>query len=210
VTIPVSGGPPGCTLGDLRDELKARGFTDMSDARVDAFVNAAHTEFNTMWPWPWLEAVATGNAPMTVSDLGPVETVVDTTDGVLLARSDPRELIAQLSTDLTVEGNPTYWYRSAQDEISVYPVSVSVDLEVRYTREVAELVADGDQTANPKRYCYLVLALAQAMADSNNDDDDDGAAKKLQQVFDRIGRVAARVLVDSVEPGHIEQLDWCQ
>lgn len=206
MTIVVGARVPGCTLKDLRTRLQGR-LSDLSDSNADYFVNDAHREFHEMFDWPWLNVEASGAAPLTLTDFGRVEYVVDDATKDELSWIDKNRLVKEVSTDLTVTGTPSYWYRLGVDAIGVYPASTTT-LNVSYWQEVADLVAGTDETLNPARYCPIVLDLAYAKAMGDKQDENDIAGKLQERVERRIVRVAAKVMVPSSEADAVLRTDW--
>jgi hypothetical protein len=90
-------------------ELKARGFDYLSDARATIMLNNAKNAFEDEFDWPWLETTTTGVAPLTISDLGAVLYVVDTTDGSELQGIDARDVV-DVDTNVSTAGVPTSWW----------------------------------------------------------------------------------------------------
>jgi hypothetical protein len=160
------------TAGDLRTELRGRGFQDttlLSDARALTFINDAVTFLNEggdVVPgarWIWLETSTTGTAPLTVSDVREVLYVDDTTNDNSLAWADIEDVRQWAGTDLAQTGSPTYWYWSSETQISVWPANTSVSLAVRYLKVPATLAA-GDTPGIPARYHSLITDMAEVFA----------------------------------------------
>src|SRR4051794_10361035 len=117
----------GDTLSTLLAEVYARGFTFMNDgatqaARATRWINQAVNELANEADWSWLEATTTGSAPLSISDVRKVISVVDSTSGVELQGARRADLISNQGTDLTTTGSPTYWYL-AGNTLTVYPTS---------------------------------------------------------------------------------------
>ena len=76
-------------FSDLYAEVFARGFSYLNDsgaglARVKAWVNAAMHACDDEDRWDYRRATSTGTSPITsISDLGEIESVVDTTNQIL-------------------------------------------------------------------------------------------------------------------------------
>ena len=69
------------TLAEMRAEVQDRGFTHLSDDRVDYLLNQAYHELSEIDNWPHLYATASGAAPLTISDARTVISVFDTAQG---------------------------------------------------------------------------------------------------------------------------------
>lgn len=156
------------TLDELRAELAARGFDYLSTGRKDYFINRAYQEVCEEEEWPFLEATASGAAPLTITDLRTIESVVNTTHKTKLIPLD-RRLLTDLSTDMTTAGSPTWYYVDASDVITTYPVRAD-DLLVRYWKAPADLTAGNQEPLMPSRFHYSLLdgACAYAYFDSDN------------------------------------------
>lgn len=156
------------TLATLRTEFQARGFDFDSAARVDAWINRAYMELAEEEEWPWLYTTTSGAAPLAVSDVRMIESVIDTTTGVKLVPLDRRHL-TDISNDLAITGSPTFYYFSAESTIDVYPAATDT-LAVRYWKVPAELSADGDTPLLPSRFHQLLVdgALVFGYYDTDN------------------------------------------
>jgi hypothetical protein len=67
------------TLSDLDAELRDRGFDYLSESRRHYLINRAYFEMCEEQDWPFLEATTSSTAPITITDLRTIESVVDTT-----------------------------------------------------------------------------------------------------------------------------------
>lgn len=127
-------------FSQLVDELQARGFSYLDDGgRAERYINAAYQSICNRAAWPFLLTTTTGAAPLTISDLRAVLSVVDTANKVPLIHVDRRNLIQTVSADLTVTGNPNYWYQESRTVIKVYPANTSNTLSVHYLKVPAVL-----------------------------------------------------------------------
>lgn len=178
-------------LGELRAEVKARGFDPVEDARIDRWLNLAVTEILETADWPFLHDEATGAAPLTIADLRSVESVEDTVNAVKLIPADRRDL-SDRYPDLTASGSPVFYFLTAPDTVDVYPRGGS--LRVRYWSFPADL-AGTDEPVIPARYQYAIVdyAVARAYADS----DEFAAAQAARQEGDRLVLAMTSNLLDS-------------
>lgn len=164
-------------LGELRTELYARGFDHLGATRSAYFINRAYLEVCEEEEWPFLEATATGTAPLTITDLRTIESVINTTNTVKLIPLD-RRLASDIGADLTTAGNPAFYYVDNDNIVTTYPVR-SDSLSVRYWKAPEPLSGDSDEPLLPSRFHYSLLdgATAYSYFDS---DEFEAAAQNLE------------------------------
>ena len=158
----------------IRTEVYARGSDYLDDGgegetRVKRWVNDAMHTVNGMFPWPFLEATATGAAPLTVTDLSSIRSVTDTDNRTVLVQRSSNEVEdAALSS---VSGRPAWFAVTGGDTISVWPDS-PVNLSVKYFRVDPDLSADADEPSMPDRFrsCLVELAVAAMLRDDQSPD----------------------------------------
>jgi hypothetical protein len=163
------------TLSEILTEVYARGVDYLAQdsagqTRAKLWVNQVYTEeICGSAPWPFLETVATGTSPLSVTDLQDVLYVMDTTNHVRLESSDLRDLIDRDVDATTTTGNPNSYYFDGS-ALTVYPASSGASLSVRYIKTPAELVNDTDEPIFPSRFHYLIVegAMKYAYRDSDN------------------------------------------
>lgn len=186
------------TLAELRTELQARGFDHLSTTRATYFINAAYSALCDSGNWPFLEATTTGTAPLSISDLGRIEYVIDSTSGLKLAPVDRRGLTDTQGTDLTLPGSPYLYYLTSGNTINVYPTSTTDSLTVRYWKVPTALSGDSDTPLVPNRYRLNIVNGAVAWAYRDNDELD--AAAATEQVFrDEIERMRDDLMHQAAE-----------
>lgn len=169
-------------LSDLRTEFLARGFSYLSDARADQFLNWANHELDDYTTWPYREASVTGTSPLAISDLGLIEAVLETTTNTLLDRAEYSDLV-RLYGDLSVTGFPGAYYvadPSGTPEVATYPTGASIG--VQYWKTTPDLSADSDTPLSPSRYHRIIVDIAARRAYLARDDF--GAAQALQAQID--------------------------
>lgn len=192
------------TLAGLRALLRSRwGFKDASDNECDSLLNQAYLELCEREEWPFLEADATGAAPLTIDDLRKVNTVRETTSGCWLERSS-RQRIVTLSLDPSTEGQPDVYYIDAGNVIRTFPVGG--ELAVRYWKVPDELASSADVPLVPARFRDIIVTGAARiglMADSASED----VQFVTQEYERRISVMAQSLLVQDSEPGSILLLD---
>lgn len=153
---------------DIRDEVQARGFDDVTDARVNTWINAAYFRICDLEAWPFLEASTTGTAPLTISDFRAGLSIIDTTNDNPLVWADPRT-IREDDPTLALTGTPAYWYMSGTS-LKVYPANTAASLNVSYLKVPEELDGDTDIPLIPTRYHYVLVdwVVLEAYKDSDN------------------------------------------
>lgn len=163
----------------LYTELYARGFDYLNDGgagvtRAKRWINDAAHQIDDLEPWLYLQASTTGTAPLTIADLGRVESVVDVANRNVLTFLDRRD-VTDMYADLTTTGSPAYYFVTGGTVVATYPVS-TVTLTVRYSKVTADMSATTDTPAMPDRFRMAIVeyAVAQAYRDVSNWD---GAAQ---------------------------------
>lgn len=157
-------------LTGLRAELVARGFDYLSQARQDRFINDAMYAIDDLDTWSYLQANATGVTPLTISDLGRIESVANVANLQALTFMDRRDLVEDFA-DLTLTGGtPAYYYLTGGTVLNAFPVAASVSLTVRYYKVAPELAAGSDVPLMPDRFRYAIVdyAVAKALEDVSN------------------------------------------
>jgi hypothetical protein len=166
-------------LAAAQVEMANRGFDYLSTDRRTFFLNQAKNTFEDIFPFPWLEDVATGTSPLTISDLKQVLYVSDTDHDRELLGLPAAQIIVD-GTDLAETGTPSNWWLDGENTVTVWPVSSSASLQVRYIKESDELVDPTNTPLIPARYhgTWIDLAVIRAYIDSDNY----VAAQGLQQI----------------------------
>jgi hypothetical protein len=173
----------------LYTELYARGFDYLNDGgagvtRAKRWINDAAHQIDDLEPWLYLQASTTGTAPLTISDLGRIESVVDVANLNVLTYVDRRD-VTDYNADLTTTGSPSMYFVTGGTVVTTYPLS-SRTLTVRYSKVAADMSATTDTPAMPDRFRMAIVeyAVAQAYRDVSNWD---GAAQ-AQAAGDQIVR----------------------
>lgn len=177
------------TLSDARTELQARGYNRFTSSRLDAWLNDAMERFEDYTDWPWLKATTTGTAPLTISDLKRVRTVVDSTSKVSIDQVPDTAMIEFGYPDLTIAGQPQAWYLSNETTLTTFPVG-TVTLSVRYIKFSPVLSNDADTPLIPVRYRTTWVDLAEVEVLRYGIKDPAAAAALEQGVFRRLGEIA--------------------
>lgn len=165
-------------LGELRDELSARGFDYLSAARQTTIVNFARAELDDLALWPYRLTTATGTAPLTIATLGEVESVTDTTQQMPLLRRSAPEIVHDFG-DLTTVGTAAWWYVDTGPAITVFPVS-GTEISVRHWAVTPDLTTDTDEPESPSRWHRVIVEIAVRMAYQDSDNHDAAAATQTQ------------------------------
>ncbi len=159
------------TLTTLQTELQRRGFDYLTTTAQTYFLNRAMRDINQAEEWPWLEATATGAAPLTISDLSTIESVYDSIQKIKLVPLDRRN-ISDDFPDLTTTGSPSMYYLTTASVVNVYPVATN-NLSVRYWKIAPELSSGSDAPLIPSTSNQLAIvdgAVGYAYEDSDNFD----------------------------------------
>jgi len=174
------------TFLEMLTELYARGFDylnqdDAGRTRAKRWLNESYEELASAEPWPFLEATTSGTAPLTISDLGDVIYVEDTTSDNRLHLLDVRGVVDD-DPDVDDQGTPEGYYLDGISTLRVWPANSSVTVSVRDTKVPGELSADGDEPLVPSRFQGLIVdgAVIRAYTDSDNFE----SAAALQQQVD--------------------------
>jgi hypothetical protein len=170
----------------MRNELAARGFDDISTARLGYYVNAGLRDVSVYNGniWPWDITTTTGTAPLTIAGLRNVLMVLDTTNNHELQAADVDALRAGDPT-LTLSDVPFYWYMDGTS-LGVYPNPGGVGLSVRYAALPTALSGDADTPAAPSIFHDLIVdaAVLRAYRDQDAWDLSNNAAQQWRSDMD--------------------------
>lgn len=180
-------------FSDLQTFLFARGFDFMSDGgvgvtRAKRFLNDAMHLMDDAESWAYLQASTTGTTPVTVSDLGRVESVVDVANLTPLSYMS-REEVTDYFADLSGTGTFSRWYYvTGGNTVNAFPVNSSITLTVRYTKVSPDLVADTDVPLMPDRFRMGIVDYAAMLAfrESNVPDEAQVAQAAGDAVLERM------------------------
>jgi hypothetical protein len=156
-------------LSELREEFLDRGFRYLSATRANRYVNLGYYEVCDEYDWPFLEDSESGTAPVTISDLGKVESVVNSTTELKVLPLD-RRLVQDMDAKLDDTGTAEFYYITAGTTVNVYPANTSNTFVVRYWKFPSEMDDDADTPVIPARFRYLIVeaAVRRAYQDSDN------------------------------------------
>jgi len=172
-------------LSELRTEFFARGFDYLSSGPQTGpnnYLNRAYHSICDAYEWPFLEADASGTAPLVVSDLRAVLGVVDTTTQVQLRFIDRRNLL-RIDPMVNTAGSPALWYTENGTTIKVYPTNGTDQISVHYAKVPDDLSDSTDVPIIPSRFHMLIVD--QAVVYAYEDSDNLEAASATQVVVDR-------------------------
>jgi hypothetical protein len=154
-------------LGEFRDELQARGFSYLSDARANQIVNDAITELEEQAHWPFREDSAQGAAPLSIPTLGTIEAVVNEDQEYVLEPRSYQWLLDHASS-LGESGPGRYFYvswPSGSPVVNTWPDNGDT-IGVQFWALSTELTVDGSEPLTPERWHSTILLIAQRMAEN--------------------------------------------
>lgn len=162
------------TFAELQTEFFESGFAYLNDngtgvVRAKRWLNQSYKELCALHPWPFLETTSAGTAPLTLSSLSHVISVLDTTNTIELTKSSYADLIS-VYPDLTISVYPVYWYQSGAATIAAAPSGQTVSLSVRYTPVPSDLSNASDSPSIPAAYHDLIVlgAWRRGLLDDSN------------------------------------------
>lgn len=156
-------------LTTARVRLAGRGFDYLTTDQIDEALNTAKNSIEDAYPWPWLDATATGTAPLTITDLKQILYVVDATTDRRLFGMDVRS-IAEQNASLDQQGDPMFWWIDGLTTLRSWPIS-SHTLNVRYRKFSPDLAIGGTETPLiPVRYhpVWIDMAVVEALKVTHN------------------------------------------
>jgi hypothetical protein len=154
---------------ELIARFQKQGFDMLSTAECLQYLNDAYLlDICEDEDWFFLEASATGTAPLEIPDLRTIEYVIDTTQET---RLEPlrRARIADSNTNLAEAGPPLYYYVTEGTTVNTFPTSSTDELLVRYWKVPDELTGSVTPIL-PTRWHSLIVDGARARAYTNADD----------------------------------------
>ena len=186
-------------LNDIKDAMRAHGFTDMLDSDMEAIINDAYFDVCSRDTWPFLEktaniTISAGQGALTSqpTDLGSVlKAVIDATGTPLMPiRLD--DFTTRFAGMLGSVGQPYYYY-FIDDQMYVYPnADTTYTLTLRYLatpqRLDNSLPGTSDIPLIPDRHRRVIL-LGSLVSANAMEDDTDLAAWFEQQFEARLARM---------------------
>lgn len=144
-------------LGDLRTQLSARGFSHLPSPLMDAYLNYAYqVDICEDTDWPFLEEVATGPSPLTISDLGRVLKVVPSVSDSETDDLQATQAFAPMDRrQVGADPGMVYYFDGAD---TIVAPSADTDLTVLY-HKVPEAMSNpaSDEPLLPERFHMLVV-----------------------------------------------------
>jgi hypothetical protein len=161
VTPIVETGASGYTFKELREEAAARGFTDMLDEgveekRLGRYVNQAYREIADLAPWPFLQDEVEGPAPLELPEFGHVLSASNLTADTPLYPLDERQ-VTGIDPVQGATGTAEAWFLAGLSTLSAWPLDTASTLRVKYVKQPAALVEDGDEALIPVTYQDLIV-----------------------------------------------------
>jgi hypothetical protein len=171
-------------FAELKAELIARGFSDLSTTRQGVYINAANQELDRMALWPWREESVSGPSPLAIADLGPIEAVINMTQSDYPLEGRQFRDLLDWYGDLAVVGSPWCYYvawPTGTPAIATFPTS-SDTIGVQYWK-VPPVLTGTASPASPVDAHYLIVDLAVRRA--SRDVGDHEGAEAIQGEIDR-------------------------
>lgn len=154
---------------ELTSEFLARGFDYLSNSKALGYLNDAYlVDICGDQDWSFLEASATGTAPLTLSEFETLEYVIDTTAERKLLPLDRRLLTDNYPT-LSETGMPSFYYLTEGKVLNVFPTNTTDSLLVKYWKTPVRLTGSASPLV-PERFHSLIIDGAAARAYEDSDD----------------------------------------
>lgn len=188
----------------MRQELSDRGFAQLTPTRLGRLINRARSRVDLTNVWSYRTTTTTSIASIT--DIGQVESVVNTTKNYPLEEVGYLDLVEWFN-NLATTGSPKYWYRTNAG-VATYPVTTDT-ITVRYWKVPPDLSADGDTPTAPARFHQLYVDVAQQFALSEQRDWE--GAQTMQGHIDRSIGLMEDDLLPQFQPVHQaidDDVDW--
>lgn len=206
----------------IQTEIFARGADYLNSTtdigRVKSWINSAYQDICTREPWPFLQVTLSNQtAPVTITDLRGILSVVDTTTLTPLEGIDRRDL-SKSYVDLTQSGFASYWYLESAsdgaggltDTLKVFSPTSTDNLEIRYIKVPVNLVNDTDIPLIPDRFLDAVIDGTMVFVHRDNDDYD--LAGQAQNASEQSVQRMTDALLDrnwmNAERQFITQTQW--
>lgn len=161
------------TLTTLATEVWSRGFAYLNDSgagqtRTYRWINDAMHSIDDEERWDYRKTSTSGAPPLTISDLGEIESVVDTTNQNALAPTTSGDLVGTVDDVLTGTGAPAFYYLN-NGVVTVYPVATG-SVTVSYWKVRADLSSGADAPLMPDRFRAAIVERALEFAYRDQDD----------------------------------------
>jgi len=142
----------------------------ISSTRLNRYLNQAYLEITNYAPWPFLETSTTKTHGQTITDLGSVLSVYNSTDELELTGVTRDWVKQNLEADLTTTGTAEYWYLTGEYTFNVYPVDSTTSFTIYYLEVPDSLDDDSDEPVIPERFQDAIInrAAAKCYVDSDN------------------------------------------
>lgn len=175
------------TWDEAYSEVINRGYHYLPQSRIESFVWLAFVELCGEESWPFLEAQASGPAPLDIDDLSQVLYV--STENRTLTGKDLRDIL-DLDPSLGSEGDPQHWYLY-KNTVKVWPASTG-DIMVHYVQTPPPAVSV-QEIPVPQAYQQILIEGGVMRALKDNDEYDTAAG--IQQQIDSMTSDMAAALL---------------
>jgi hypothetical protein len=170
---------PALTFATLQTELSDRGFARLTTTRLGYFINQARADLDGFRPWPYRLTTASGAAPLTITDLGTIESVVDTANNSNQLEFVSRQNLLDYYGIITTTGTPSFYFID-NGIVRTYPVGGT--LSVRYFKATPDLTGVQVPLAPPE-FHFLIVDMAEQRAHRSKGDI--ATANALQPYIDQ-------------------------
>lgn len=164
------------TFEEIRQEVQGRGYDYVSADRINQWVNLTYRWVCGLQPWPFLEATASGPAPLEIADLSQILHVGQ--DRCVLDGVDLRDILDR-DPSLSEVGTPTDWYLTG-NTVNVWPLSTE-EITAHY---ISTPPAYGQLDEPLVPFAYQEILIDGAVLRGLKDNDEYDTAAALQNVID--------------------------
>lgn len=192
---------------ELKTELFARGLNYLEEnaqevARAEFWLNTGYREVCNLQNWSFLEATASGAAPLSVPDFRKADYVLGA-DGLPLSKTTRRDLVRD-GWSLTETGTPIFYYLTQGTIFNVAPVSTS-PLTVVYFKRVAPM-SGTDVPIFDEEYHNVIVDKAMLLGYTDSDNFEARAALEAQ-INSTLAAMAEDYLLTDPSPSYIEVVE---
>lgn len=194
-------------FAELKTELFARGLNYLEEsaaevARAEFWLNTGYREVCNLQNWSFLEATATGPAPLSVPDFRKAEYVLGS-DGLPLTKTTRRDLVRD-GWKLTDTGTPIFYYLTQGTIFNVAPVSTS-NITVAYFKRIAPMTGT-DVPVFDEEYHNVIVDKAMLLGYTDSDNFEARAALEAQ-INSTLAAMSEDYLLTDPSPSYIEVVD---
>ncbi len=188
-------------LAGLRARLGGKGFQYLTDTETDTLLNESYLEICDLEDWPFLQATASGTAPLTITDLRRVLSVQNPGTFQPLTLTSRDDLV-QRGLDIALTGSPCEYWLDGLTIVATWPVGGTIS--VRYVKTPAELSVTSPTPLIPDRFHDIIVTLAAVKAYGNDSDlaDAQNAASDYER---RLEQMRGALLTQSADVTFVRQ-----